>query len=84
MRLEIETNISGWDSACLGCGVFLARSRGPYTGKVSCQECGAINYFENSNKPLRCVGSSGLIEAGNRQQILCYSVATRKSISTKA
>lgn len=44
-----------WDSACLKCGAFLARTKGAYTGSVTCDECGAINYFENSNRPVRSV-----------------------------
>jgi hypothetical protein len=44
-----------WDSDCLECGEFLARSKGAYTGTVICEECGAINYFEDSNKPMRAV-----------------------------
>jgi uncharacterized Zn finger protein (UPF0148 family) len=50
-----QTRRLAWDSDCLECGAFLARSKGPYTGTVACEECGAINYFENSNKPLRAV-----------------------------
>ena len=50
-----QTPRRAWDSDCLECGVFLARSKGAYTGIVTCEGCGAINYFENSNKPVRAL-----------------------------
>lgn len=50
-----QTPLRAWDSACLECEAFLARSKGAYTGMVVCEECGAINYFEDSNKPVRAV-----------------------------
>jgi len=42
-----------WNSSCLGCGAFIARSSVPFSGKVPCEECGAIDYFEDSPKPVR-------------------------------
>jgi len=54
-KIMRQTPRLAWDSYCLECGAFLARRKGPYTGKVTCEECEAINYFENSNKPVRAL-----------------------------
>ncbi len=43
--------LSGWVSSCLRCSRQLTVSAVPFSGEVECPHCGAVNIFENSQKP---------------------------------
>jgi ribosomal protein S27AE len=38
-------------SICLNCSAFLAYCGRPFTAKISCGKCGAMNVFEESQQP---------------------------------
>ena len=40
------------NSQCLGCDEWLCVTAGAYTGEIVCRQCGVVNVFENSLKPV--------------------------------
>jgi len=48
MRFE-----SGWISACMHCHKQLTVSAVPFSAKITCPGCGAVNIFHNSQHPHR-------------------------------
>jgi hypothetical protein len=41
------------NSDCLGCGTHLAYCGKPFTASLRCRKCGAVNLYEESQRPVR-------------------------------
>jgi predicted RNA-binding Zn-ribbon protein involved in translation (DUF1610 family) len=47
-----------WISLCIRCTKQLTVSSVPFSGKVSCPGCGAVNIFRNSQYPCDVLGEA--------------------------
>ena len=50
-KVNKNENYALGDSNCLSCGKHLAYCGKPFSAKIICRSCGAINVYENSQQP---------------------------------